>query len=473
MPSIPLGKSAYERAQLPTITLKNLYYEGTPVNLEDQVALIPRPRLSQFATAGSGPIMGLYRKGGVMTLHGPGGGILALSGTQLYHLDQNTGAATLIDTVVGAGLRMSAEGNTSYVVLTTGTNVYYTDGVTLTQISFPDSMNVYGVDTLDSYFLFASDLGRFYFSGIGAVTVDALDYATAESQPDNLMTLKVVGDELWLFGRLSVEVWQPTGDLNLPFQRITGRIFGIGITARDTCQKLNVDGVDTVCWVGTDRRVYQTNPNPTRISDAPIEQKLRSSTVSLTDNSLNPYATTCSWEGHDFYVLHIPGQGSWAYDLSTGLWDEWTSYNHPHFRGSTGAVGVNQQPLLGDDTSNVIWQMVETQPLDGTDPVVFEFTGILEVTGASQRCNNVMLAIASGTTSDPSADPMIQMATSDNGGRTFGDEQEEPLGRQGELTERVMWSRQGQLQYPGRIHRWRTTEPVTVRGAHYNESYRR
>jgi hypothetical protein len=368
---------------------------------------------------------------------------------------------------------MSAEGGAPGLVLTTGTNVYVTDSASLTQITFPDGSAVTSVDTLDSYFLFASVLGRFYWSAVGGTTVDALDYATAESQPDLLLTLKVIGDELWLFGRLSIEVWQPTGDLNLPFQRISGRIFGIGITACDTCQKLNVDGLDTVCWVGTDRRVYRTNPNPVRISDASIEQKLRSSTVSLTDNSVNPYATVCSWEGHDFYVLHIPGQGSWAYDLSTGLWDEWTSYNHPHFRGAVGAIGLNSQPLLGDDTSNVIWQMAETQATDGTDPVVFEFTGILEANSAPVRCNNVMLSIASGTTSDPQADPMIQMATSEDGGQTFDDEQEEPLGRQGQLTERVMWSRQGMLRYPGRIFRWRTTEPVTVRGARYNESYNR
>jgi hypothetical protein len=82
--------------------------------------------------------------------------------------------------------------------------------------------------------------------------VDPLGYATAESQPDPLTTLKVVGEVLWLVGRLSLEPWQPTGDLDLPFQRINGRIFGIGCEAGDTCQKLSVNGVDTMCWVGAD-----------------------------------------------------------------------------------------------------------------------------------------------------------------------------------------------------------------------------
>jgi hypothetical protein len=470
---IPLGKAAYDRAQLPAVTLRNCYYESAPVNLEDQVSLRARPRLQSFATPGAGPIMGLYRKGGVMVNAGNSGRIIALSNLTLYNVSQIDGTATSIGTITSFGLRMSAEGNDDCVVLTAGGAIYSTNGTTLTTLTMPDSMNAYAVDTLNSYFLVAADLGRFYWSAIGGTTFDALDYATAESQPDVLLTLKVIGDELWLFGRLSVEVWQPTGDLNLPFQRITGRIFGIGITARDTCQKLNVGGVDTVCWVGTDRRVYRTHPNPVRISDQAIEQKLRTSTVSLTDNTVNPWACTYSWEGHDFYVLHIPGQGSWAYDLSTGLWDEVTSYNHPHFRGACSAVGPNAQPLLGDDTTNTIWQMTTDQKTDGTDPVQFEFTGILQVPGAPIRCNNVVLAVSAGTSDDPSDDPMIQLAYSEDGGQTFGDNMDEPLGRQGERQTRVLWPRLGLLQYPGRIFRWRTTEPVTVQGAKYNESYQR
>jgi hypothetical protein len=477
MPSIPLAKAAYQRSQLPALTLKNYYYEPSPTTLEDQVSLKPRWRLNQFAAVGAGPINGLYRKGGVMADSGHSGAIICLSNATLYLVDQTTGAATVLGAVTAGGLRMSAEGNTAVVVLTTGGQPYYTDGNTLTAISFPDGKSVTAIDTLDSYFLFASELGRFYWSAVGGTTVDPLDYATAESQPDVLMSLKVIGDELWLFGRLSIEVWQPTGDLNLPFQRITGRIFGIGVTARDTIQKLNVGGVDTVCWVGTDRRVYRTNPNPDRISDPAIEEKLRKTTfanVANPSNSQNPYATTCSWDGHDFYILHIPNYGSWAYDLGTGDWVEWTSFNHAHFRGAVGCVGVNSQPLIGDDTSNVIWQMLDTQTLDGTtDPVGYEFSGLLEVTGPRTRCNNVMLALSGGSTTDPTSDPMMQMSWSPDGGKTFVDEDPQSLGREGEFNARVVWPRLGMLQYPGRVFRWRTTEPVTVRGAHYNESLAR
>lgn len=471
---IPLGNASYDRADLPKISLKNLSYENAPSNLEDQVALIPRPRLNLFGTAGAGPIRGIYRKGGVLAAVGNSGKIIALSGTTVYRVDQTTGVATSIGTVAGGPTfsRMTAEGNDNVVVLTSGNHGYTTDGNSVSAISFPSSFGVYAVDTLNSYFLFCSDNGRFYWSAIGGTTVDALDFATAESQPDVLISLKVLGDELWLLGRLSIEVWQPTGNLDLPFQRITGRIFGIGLTARDTCQKLNVGGVDKMVWVGTDQRVYWTNPNPQRISTPWLEDKLRSSTVNLNDNSLNAYATTYSWDGHDYYVLHILGQGSFAYDLSTGLWDELTSHDRDLFRGAVSAVGVNAQPLLGDDTSGQIWQMVDTQSTDDSDPVVFEFTGMLEVVGAPVRCNNVSLDTSPGKATDPQDDPMIHIAWSDDMGETFEDGDAMPLGRQGERNARVLWPRLGQLRRPGRLFRWRTTEPVTIRKAKYNESLR-
>jgi hypothetical protein len=479
VPSIPLGKASYKRADLPETRLVNYYYEEAPTSLEDQVALIARPRLKPFTAAGAGPMRGLYRKGGVLVNPGNSGRIIALSAGTLYNVNQNTGVAVSIGAVTGSGFRMSAEGNDDALLLTIGRDLFSTDGATISGVTMPDGRYAWAVDTLNSYFLVASDLGRFYWSAVGGTTFDALDYATAESQPDDLMTLKVVGDELWLLGRLSVEVWQPTGDLNLPFQRITGRIFGIGITARDTAVKMNVGGVDTLLWLGTDRRVYRTHPNPMRISDTSLEERLAKATVSYVgtaaptaDSTLNPYATGFSWNGHDFYVLHLPGQGSFVYDLSTGLWDEITSYGRPLFRGHVSAIGSNALPLLGDDTSNVIWQMTTDQATDGTDPVVFEFTGLLEVPSAPVRCNNVSLTVATGTTGDPDSDPMMQLAMSEDHGRTFEDVGAQPLGRVGERNARLLWTRLGQLRRPGRIFRWRTTEPTTVRMANYNESVR-
>jgi hypothetical protein len=467
MPVLPIGTAAFERSEAPRVVLRNYYYEKAPANLEDQVSIIPRPRLKQFALCGTGPMRGLYRKGGVLANVGLSGSILALSANQLYRVTQTglpgVGTATLIGAVDG-DLKMTAEGDANVIVLCCGATPYYTNGSTLTAITMPPGFVANAVDTLSQRFLICSDAGRFYWTGVGTTTVSSLDYATAESQPDVLLTLKVIGDELWLFGRLSIEVWQPTGDADLPFQRIGGRVFGIGITGRETCQKLNVGGVDTVCWVGTDRRVYRTKPNPERISDHGLEERLQ-----RIGDPTKLYAAIWNWNGHDFYVLHIPGEGSWAYDLGTGQWDEVTSYNRLLFRTSVSAVGPNAQPLLGDDEEGLIWEMTESTRTDGVDPVLFEHTGLLEVPAGGIRLNNVSQDLSTGLNPDPNVDPTMAMSMSDDGGQTYGPDLIAYLGRQGQRANVVEWSRLGMLKRPGKVVRWRTTEPVTVRKAKYNE----
>ncbi len=58
-------------------------------------------------------------------------------------------------------------------------------------------------------------------------------------------------------------------------------------------------------------------------------------------------------------------------------------------------------------------------------------------------------------------------------GQTIGNYQiEAPLGRQGQRLSKVHWTRLGLLERPGRIFRFRTTEPVTVRKAKFNEALR-
>ncbi|WP_091742935.1 hypothetical protein [Phenylobacterium immobile] len=467
MAPLPLNRSAYARAQLPPLLLKNMLYEPTPANTEDQTSLVPRPRLKAFSAPGAGPIRGLYRKGGVLAAAGHSGAIFALSGSTLHRVNQTTGAAVSLGTVDGSGLRMSAEGHLHWLVLTCGTTLYKTDGETLVEAGFPESQ-AYAVDILNGYFLVASVAGRFYWSDIASSDPTFTSYATAESAPDDLFSLKVIGDELWLFGRLTTEVWQPTGDQDLPFQRINGRVFSIGVTARDTVQKLNIAGVDTVCWLGTDRRVYRTAPNPVRISDASLEERLERASVSATDNAANPYACTISWGGHDLYVLHAPGEGSFAYDLSTGAWAELTSHGRDLFRGAVSAVGPNNMALLGDGYGEAVWVLDNDGRTDGEDPVLFEFSALLEAEGPPMRCANVMLDIATGEAAAPMDDPTVSLSVSDDRGRTWSPPAARPIGRQG-VHPAVAWRRLGRVRRPGRIHLWRTTEPVVVTGARFNE----
>jgi hypothetical protein len=104
--------------------------------------------------------------------------------------------------------------------------------------------------------------------------------------------------------------------------------------------------------------------------------------------------------------------------------------------------------------------------------VVTDFSGILEVTASSIRCNNVSLDIATGQTNNPDDDPMMQMSYSDDLGQTWSAADDQSLGREGQRNTLVSWSRLGSLKRPGRTFRFRTMTPITVRKAKYNEPLR-
>ena len=470
MPSIPLARSAFQREGLPPLLLKNYYFETAPTNLEDQVSLRPRPRLERFAAPNNGVMRGIYREGGVI-----GGAIVALSGNNLYKVTQagqpGVGTSTLIGAVDGTG-RMSAEGDVANVVLACGASVYKTNGTALSTIAIPENYPINAVDTLDQRFLFAQQASNtFWWTDAGGYTVQADAFANAESQPDVLITLRVIDDVLWLLGRLSLEAWVGTGDQDLPFQRIEGRVFGIGCTARDTAVKMNIDGLDTMCWVGTDRKVYRLRPDPVRISDFALEEALAGLPEAVIPNLYGHHAV---WNGHDFYVLHVPDVGTFAYDLTTGAgWAEWTSYGRTQFRTAVSTIGPNARTLLGDDTLGVIYQLTEDSNTDDGDPGVFEASGLLEIAGPPQKCFNAVLTVQTGNAATTSDDPMMQLAISDDHGATYHWMPDQPLGRQGNRTLRVLWSRLGLLRREqGRIFRWRTTQPVVIQKAKYNEGYR-
>src|SRR5205085_5478468 len=95
-----------------------------------------------------------------------------------------------------------------------GTNAF-------TQITSPGWRGSEWVEEMDGYFVFVDpDTDQFYLSAIDdGSTMDALDFSSADTQPDNIVTHRVSKRELYLFGETSTEVWGDSGDSDFPFIR--------------------------------------------------------------------------------------------------------------------------------------------------------------------------------------------------------------------------------------------------------------
>ena len=193
--------------------LVNMYAEKAPSDSRTPVLLLGAPGLKLFATAGAGPCRGLHEMAGVL---------YAVSGPILYSISAS-GSVTSIGAVPGSDLvDMSDNGAQMIIVTNPDAYVYDRSAGTLTQVTDPDFPGASSVDFLDGYFIFTQPRsGEFFISALeDGTSYDALDFATAESNPDNLVRAWVDHREILLFGQLTMEPWYDSGGADFPFDRI-------------------------------------------------------------------------------------------------------------------------------------------------------------------------------------------------------------------------------------------------------------
>lgn len=198
-----------------------------------------------------------------INLGGQNGEVTATSNaTQLIVTSRSDlASANLIATTVFSGSGLAW--NTATL---TGAGVHVLHG-----IEMPDGQPAQSVAALAGYILVSiANSGRFYWLQPGEITIDGLDFATAESQPDNIVELLSVGDTVWMIGDASTEVWYTTGNLETPFLPTQGRVY-----ARGVVQGTSVRVKDQVVLVGSDGIVYSIGGGVKRISHHGIEEKIR------------------------------------------------------------------------------------------------------------------------------------------------------------------------------------------------------
>ncbi len=150
----------------------------------------------------------------------------------------------------------------------------------LSQVLTPDDVPIISVGYVASFVICvvgsASDStknGLFYWIEPFETIIDPLNFATAERAPDPLWSVNVIGDQFWLPGSSSNEVWYPTGDEAIPFLRVQARVFDRGVW-----QGTAVPVKDDLILVDRDGVVYRIAGGagaPQRVSNHGIEERIR------------------------------------------------------------------------------------------------------------------------------------------------------------------------------------------------------
>lgn len=145
----------------------------------------------------------------------------------------------------------------------------------VTTVKTPDDIGVISLGYIASYVVAIPAQGngingRFWWINPGETTIDPLDYATAERSPDPVYSVIVFGDQFWLPGQSTTEVWYFTGNFLSPVLRLQGVTFD-----RGSWEGAAVQVKESMIIVDDDGGVFQISGGLKRISDPSIEERIR------------------------------------------------------------------------------------------------------------------------------------------------------------------------------------------------------
>ena len=413
----------------------NLYLLGMETPSKAPFIMQAVPGLTLFASLGA-VIRGSFEAAGRSFF---------VAGSGLYELNAS-GGSTLLGTLASSTGAVDFAWGTTQLVIVDGPNGYV---LTLAsnafgQITAAGWLGSNRVAYLDGYFIFV-DPGTqvFYISAIDdATNLDALDFASAESSPDDIVAHLVDHREVWLLGEQSIEVWFDAGAADFPFARNNGAICEVGCMATFSAQKID----NGLMWVGRDKNgagiVYRSvGYQPQRVSTIAVEEALQAS----TDLSA-AVAYVYQQDGQTFYCLNAPGLTStWVYEVATGAWHErcdLVSGSLTAHRVTCHSFNFNKH-LVGDATGKVYYLDKTKNTFNGDVRKCIRISPN-DVNPSRDRLqyNEFVLDCSAGFASS-GISPVAELSWSDDGGITYGNPVQRSVGQIGQYFPRLIWQRLG------------------------------
>jgi hypothetical protein len=432
-------------------TRKNMYLESYPADDKTRIVAFPTPGLDLFTTFGDDPIRAIYEVGDKLYV---------VHRTGFYEVD-NAGTLTQKGTLLTLEGRCSIIDNGVQIMIVDGQYGYiYTLATeTFAQISDGDfSSSPRTVTFNGGYFIITEDnSGKIWISSSYDGTAwDALDFATAESSPDNLVRVEEYIGHIILFGEDTTEFWVNTGELGFPYSRQYGTNMEYGLAARWSVTKLD----SSIMFLGRSRLgevkvVKLTGTSAVPVSTRSLENIFNSG-VSLSNATAFSYMV----DGHSMYQISFPViNRTFVYDNLTEVWHELTS-DYGRHRGEIGEQFINSQ-IVSDYDNGKIYKLNKDTYTDNGSAIIRELTGRHFETDMDYFTIEQFILdceTGAGLSSGQGSDPQIMMQYSVDNGHTWSEELQRSLGKIGEYTDRVEWWRLGRGK--DFLFRVRCSDPV-------------
>lgn len=335
----------------------------------------------------------------------------------------------------------------------------------VTDVDFPGARWVENFDQFTVY-------GHYDGTGFGisaladSTSYDALDVASAEAIPDDIIMGIRDHRQLILFGSLSIEFWYNSGASDFPFERTGSGVLEVGCAAARSVVKLDT----CTYFLGRSRGGLSVG----RIVGNSVQ---RVSTPTI-DAALDGYAYVTdaigmayTFAGHSYYVLTLPSIAvTIVYDVTTGAWhkrksiasvngDKWQFEFMESWDGKvlfassgSGIIGYANLSATTELGEAVNWETI-------TQPVSYQ--------GKQVTFSRLELLIDAGRTTNPyDAEPTIDMSWSDDDGRSWSDARSRTTGGVAEYKTRLIWTNLGSSRKRRFKFTGTATVPVALMGAY-------
>ncbi len=464
MTTIPfsVGTSPGDNVQENGGRLINAYAEPLGEKGPSGAAIRRVPGLGAFAspTTQETPVTGLASYRGAIVV---GSTMYAAYDGKLVTVD-SSGTVTSFDDLAGDDPVFFARNNnatTPDIVAVCDAGAFEIGASSISSFADPDLPACNAVCFHQGYFIFTTGSGQAIASGLNDTTINALDFVTAEGNPDGLIRPVSFGNNLFLFGSASTEIFgEPINDTGFPFSRVT-------VIRRGLLQNTSVCGFEDgfpgpIMFVADDYGVYAIEGfEPVRISNPVLDRKIRLAHAAGDRIEFGVHSSA----GNSFAAISCSAW-TWEFNMTTKKWHERKSYGIDRWRGKY-PIRAFSKWLCGDDLSDKIGEITVTANDEFGDPLIFDVeSGPVVDFPNRQRVARAdfMMTMGSGvaTGTDPTqTNPTVEISYSPDGVR-WSDPMQRKIGRQGEYGNRVMVTNAGISGPNG--HRWRlaVSDPVPV-----------
>jgi hypothetical protein len=441
--------------------LNGIYTDNGPdIRTSYPVNLVPVPKKSGISNGFLRPADGLVSNG-----TGPGidrGGVnwqgtcYRVMGTSLVTVASN-GVVTVLGDVGGpVNTLVTFDYSFDRLAIASGGSLYYWNG-TLTQVTDPDLGTVNDVVWVDGYFMTTDGEFLVVTELSDPTQVNPLKYGSSEVDPDPVVALLKVRNEIYALNRNTIEVFDNVGGEFFPFQRIDGAQIQKGTVGTFACCVY----LEAVAFLGSGRNeqpgVYiGSNAQAQKISTHDIDALL----MNYTEAQLSTVKLEArNDKSHQHLYVHLPDRtivydAAASQELGEQVWFTLTSsqVGFSQYR-ARNLVWAYDKWIIGDPQSGNVGYMTQDVGSHWGQIVRWEF-GTLIVYNESRGAifNELELVSLPGRVA-LGINPIITTSYSLDG-LSWGQDRPIRVGTIGETQKRLVWFQNGSMGH-WRIQRFR------------------